>query len=105
MDRDDHTMRNLDLPEGCKDLIDAIRLQQASRLPPVADPPIRQTVELPAFVSVRFLQELSGLEPGPFMDVLWGFRIFVGFDRSVPFKDAARVLRQFGIAARESGLV
>jgi hypothetical protein len=97
----DYNKRHYLLPGGCKDLADAIKLEQAS-LPAAPEPPITRRVSLPEKVSVRFLAETCGQSLYTIATVMWQLGIYVSVDRSVDFEDAARILRRYGIAAERT---
>ena len=84
--------RDCSLPPGCKDLIDAIRLQSQTIPNPL--PPITRRVTLPAVVAVRYLAELLQLSKED-VSALCGY---FG-ERSVPFNQAQKILRKYGIWA------
>jgi hypothetical protein len=84
--------RDCSLPPGCKDLIDVIRSQPVPV--PVSLPPITRRVALPDMVAVRYLAELLRLSTRE-VAAITGY--FGG--RSVPFEQAQRILRKYGIWA------
>jgi hypothetical protein len=68
------------------------------------DPPITRRIRLPEIVSVRYLAEiLAETTRTPFWTMVSQVSGHVGVsvDRSISFRDAARVLRKYGIAATE----
>jgi hypothetical protein len=77
---------------GCKDLIDVIRSQPQAAPTPL--PPITQRITLPEVVAVRYLAELLQLSKED-VSALCGY---FG-ERSVPFDQAQKILRQYGIWA------
>ena len=79
-------------PPGCKDLIDVIRTQQHAA--PTRLPPIIQRVTLPEVVAVRYMAELLQLSKDE-VSALCGY---FG-ERSVPFDQAQKILRKYGIWA------
>jgi hypothetical protein len=98
----DYNKRHYLLPDGCKDLADAIKREQSSILPVAPEPPITRQVSLPEKVSVRFLAEISGQSLYTIATVMWQLGIYVSVDRSVDFEDAAKILRRYGIAAERT---
>src|SRR5678816_1692923 len=95
----DNAERGYLLPPGCKDLLDAIKHEEATRPEPVLYPPITRKVTLPNVVAVRFLVEVSGQEPEVVTGLMNKLHIFVDVNRSVDFGSAQRVLRHFGVWA------
>ena len=95
----DDAKRGYLLPAGCKDLLDAIKKEEATVPPPVSYPPITGKITLPEKVAVRFLAEISGQELHVIMTLMNKLRIHISANRSVNFGDAQRILRQFGIWA------
>src|SRR6266446_720418 len=84
--------RDCSLPPGCKDLIDVIRSQPQTAPPPL--PPITQRITLPEVVAVRYLAELLQLSK----EDVSGLCGYFG-ERSVPFDQAQKILRKYGIRA------
>jgi hypothetical protein len=92
----DDAKRSYLLPEGCKDLLDAIKKEAASVPPPVSYPPITRRIRLPQKVAVRFLAEISGQELHVIMALMNRLRIVVDINRSVDFDHAQRILGRQG---------
>jgi hypothetical protein len=88
----DDKKRGCSLPPGYKDLIDVIRLQEQTV--PASLPPITRHVTLPEVVAVRYLAELLRLSKED-VSALCGY---FG-ERSVPFDQAQKILRKYGILA------
>jgi len=88
----DDRKRDCSLPPGCKDLIDVIRSHPQA--PPTPLPSITQRVALPEVVAVRYLAELLQLSQED-VSALCGY---FG-ERSVPFDQAQKILRKYGIWA------
>ncbi len=84
--------RDCSLPPGCKDLIDAIRAQPQPVVAPL--PPITRRIALPEMVAVQYLAELLQMSTHE-VSALSGYSV----PRSVPFKQAQRILRGYGIRA------
>jgi hypothetical protein len=98
----DYSKREYLLPQGCKDLTDAIKRGEASIPQPVPEPPIYLRVTLPEKVSVKYLAERSGQTLRAIVALMHQWRIIVSVDRSVDFEDAAKILRRYGIQANRS---
>ena len=84
--------RDCALPPGCKDLIDVIRSQSGQTSN--ALPPITRRVTLPDVVAVRYMAELLQLSKEE-VSALCGYFA----ERSVPFDQAQKILRNYGIWA------
>ena len=84
--------RDCSLPPDCKDLIDAIRLQP--KKVSISLPPITRRVTLPEIVSVRYLSKLLGFD-------ISNWRGHFA-PRSIPFDQARRILRSYGIEAEQA---
>jgi len=83
--------RDCPLPPGCKDLIDVISQRETV---PISLPPIVRHVTLSDIVAVRYLAELLQMSTHEAAAVSGYFG-----DRSVPFDQAQRILRAYGIWA------
>lgn len=88
----DYKKRDGSLPPGCKDLIDVIRAQPWASPTPL--PPITQRVALPEIVAVRYLAELLQMSKEDVAALCGYFG-----ERSVPFEQAQKILRKYGIWA------
>ncbi len=97
MSQPDDPKRGCSLPPGCKDLIDAIRLQKEEVRVPL--PPITGRISLPEKVAVRYLAELLGRDMHSFVAELHELGICVCWHRSMNFSDAQKILRRHGILA------
>ena len=95
----DFSKRDASLPDGCKDLVDAIKHEQASALPMISDPPIKKVVVLPDIVSVEYLIEVSEVSAYTMTLVMQEMQVLSNVGRSVDFEVAAKILRKYGIAA------
>jgi hypothetical protein len=62
-------------------------------------PAIWKRVALPEKVSVNYLAEVSGDTLGEFLEEMHKCRILIDANRAVDFDDAAKILREYGIAA------
>jgi hypothetical protein len=94
----DHSKRDGSLPNGCKDLIDALRREQPFASLTLQEPPITQHIALPDTVSVRYLAEITEQSV---LIVLGQLSLF-GINppiRTVCFEIAAKFLRKYGIMA------
>ena len=100
----DKNERGYLLPPGCKDLLDAIKHEEAPKPETVSYPPITRKVILPNVVAVRFLAEVSGQEPETITALMNKLYILVDVNRSVDFAAAQKLLRHFGIGAERSDL-
>jgi len=67
---------------------------------PTPEPPITRRVLLPGKVAVRYLAEESGQSLDAIASVMRELRIIIDVNRSVDFKDAANILRRYGIEAQ-----
>jgi hypothetical protein len=103
--------RFLLLPDGCKDLIDVLRLQQQQADAPVlayptvsfspAEPPqeLPASVTLPDPVSVRALASALHLKPYEIVGSLTRFKIFTSFNTELDFNTASTLCSHYGVAA------
>ena len=87
------------LPAGCKDLVDAIKYEQALALAAVPLPPITRQVSLPDVVAVKYLAEVSGASLYTITLDMHELGASTSVHRSVDFELAAKILRKYGIAA------
>jgi hypothetical protein len=67
--------------------------------PPPPDPPISKRVRLPETVTAIYLAEITGQELPKVVEELKRLRLFLGYERSLGFEAAARLLRKYGIGA------
>lgn len=99
------------LPEGCKDLIDAIRLQELnaalaaemekqSAPPPAHGFPV--CVTIPDSVRVEDLAGMLLLKPFDLIEALIEFHIFVSATSEISFDTAAKVCAHFGVAVHKA---
>jgi hypothetical protein len=84
--------RDCSLPPGCKDLIDVINSQPEPV--PISLPPVTRHIKLPDMVAVRYLAELLHMSTQE-AEALSGYY----YGRSIPFEQAQRILRRYGIWA------
>jgi hypothetical protein len=66
---------------------------------PASEPPITRRVLLPEKVAVRYIAEESGQSLDAIASVMRELRIIIDVSRSLDFKDAAKLLRRYGIEA------
>ena len=101
---DDFHKRGYSLPEGCKDISDAIKQREGTKQPPAPQfPPITRRVKLPSTVAVRFIAEVSGKSLQSIMHLMWQLHIGGEPNRSIEFEKAQRILRHLGIWAERDG--
>ena len=96
------------LPEGCRDLIDAIRLQELT----AALGDLRQSVTpahgfpvcvtIPDFVRVEDLAGMLHLKSFELIDALIELHIFVSATAAISFDIAAKVCAHFGVAVHHA---
>ena len=103
--------RFLLLPDGCKDLIDALRLQQQqAEAPELAYPivsfsPVEPPQELPASVmlpdpvSIRDLALALHLKPYKVVGSLIRLNVFASLNTEIDFNTASTVCSHYGVAA------
>ncbi len=91
------------LPEGCKDLVDALRLQQqiketgsTSAEPPQ---PLPKSVALPDPVSVRDLASALHRRPFEVIGSLMEFNLFCSLNTQLDFQAASALCLSYGVAA------
>lgn len=111
------------LPDGCKDLIDLIRLRGGKHFfetvvippkPPVPKesvfgqpaivPPSGTQISIPSGLSVRDLAALIGKKPFVIIGDLMQFGIFANMYQLLDFETAARVLAKYGYVAKRGSL-
>jgi hypothetical protein len=92
--------RGFNLPPGCKDLFDVLRLATAENHSPECSPFLR--ISLPEKVAVRYLAEVSGQELDRVLHDMGKLSIYIDVNRSMDFHDAARLLDRYGIGADPS---
>lgn len=103
----DYSKRGFLLPEGCKDLIDVLKLadqskQQQPVLPPPLLPPIIGQMEVPDQIAVRELAALVNQKPFQIIADLMGLGIFANVNQQLDFGTVSRVLRKYGYAAKRT---
>ncbi len=96
----DYQKRGYLLPEGCKDLIDALKLAGTS----ASAASLASSGEL-VVAGPMSIQELATvLKKRPFEIIadLMGFGVFVTVNQRVAFDSIARLLRKYGWSARKA---
>ena len=96
------------LPDGCKDLIDALRLQRqidgaessqdgpsSTQLPQL----LPTSVALPDPVVVRDLASALHLKPYQVIGSLMQFNVFASFNTELDFDTASKLCSYYGVAA------
>jgi hypothetical protein len=109
--QEDEKPRFLLLPDGCKDLLDALRLRQQEEKDPklsyphvsisIAEPPqaLPSSVTLPDPVSIRDLASALRLRPFKIIHSLIRLKIFASLDAELDFNTASTVCSQYGVVA------
>jgi len=92
--------RDGSLPEGCRDLSDALKRKSASGAPPIPEPKLTGLVLLPEKVSVRYLMEKTGASDITMTILMQELSIGGEISRSIDFDDAAKILKTYGILAK-----
>jgi len=97
------------LPDGCKDLIDVLKLR-VQREPKLSRrmntsrplPPIIGELSVPEQMTVRELAELLMLKPYLVVADLITFGVFTTVNQIIGFEAIARVVRKYGYTARKA---
>ncbi len=101
----DYRKRGYLLPEGCKDLIDAIKLQAATAgkapLPPGQPGSRARELVVHEPISVRELAKLLGQAPFQIVGDLMQFGVFANVNQHLAFEVVAKVARKYGYRARK----
>jgi hypothetical protein len=82
------------LPDGCKDLIDALHLRDAPHLPPSSP------IVIPDPVTILELASLLRVKPFELLSSLMELNIFASIHGSIPFETAASVSAHYGLVAQ-----
>jgi hypothetical protein len=95
------------LPEGCKDLIDALRPKVEPRAVAPADrssdlPPITRELAVPDEMNIIELAAAAERKPFQIIADLMEFGIYANVKAQLDFETISRVLRKYGILARRS---
>ena len=101
------------LPDGCKDLIDALRLNQqsdeAASSPDapstsfVSPQPLHASIPLADPVVVRDLASALHLKPFEVIHALMQFDVFASMDTQLDFVTASALCSHFGVVATRVG--
>jgi hypothetical protein len=97
------------LPDGCKELIDELRLQQqtaeaessqgSSSSSPDSPQPLPTSVALPDPVAVRDLASALHLKPFEVIGLLMQFNVFSSLNTQLDFDTASALCTHYGVAA------
>ena len=103
MDHNPHN-RGYQLPPGCKDLIDVLKLEQRlAAVPPSkleALPEFKGELSLPPTMSVRALAALIGVRPYRLIADLIGLGVMVTLDHALEFDTLSKIAARHGYRAR-----
>jgi|SRR4051812_23847057 len=80
--------------------LDKAKLKPAAGVA-LPDPGFFLEVQLGATVSVQFLASVVGRQPVQVISDLMDLGVFVGADAQISFDEAAKVLRKYGLTARQ----
>jgi len=98
----DNEKRESLLPDGCKDLADAIKHKEAAFMPASPYPRLTRAVVLPEKVSVKYMAEISGASLYTITILMEELHIVGEVSRSIDFDDAAKILKHYGILAKRA---
>jgi hypothetical protein len=94
------------LPEGCKDLIDVLRLKEKSHEPLLRTspslPPIIGEIIIPEHTTVSQLASLLNLKPFQIVADLMELGVFANVHNELTFKTIARIARKYGYTAKQA---
>ena len=107
----DYTKRDYLLPEGCKDLIDAWKLEAQKKaleqqrtskpvLPPL--PPIVGEVVIPAHTTVQQLASILSQKPFRIIVDLMEIGVFANVNQELDFDTISKVARRHGYTAKNA---
>jgi hypothetical protein len=85
------------LPDGCKDLVDALRLQEKQAAPYMLP---SGAIVIPDPVIVRELAWVLRVKPFELIGALMELNVFASINSSIPFATAAAVCARYGIVAQ-----
>lgn len=99
------------LPEGCKDLIDVLKLNLSDRQPlwqsPVVSlvplPPLKGELAVKERMTVSELAEVLGQKPYRILADVIEMGVFVTLTQLIDFRVIARVVRKYGYTAIKVG--
>jgi hypothetical protein len=105
----DYPKRGNLLPEGCKDLIDVIRLEEKSKLAAKEFasrassnlPAIIGEIVVPEHTTVSQLASLLNLKPFQLVSELMQLGIFAQVHQELTFTAIARITRKYGYTAKQ----
>ena len=102
---DDFMKRGYLLPEGCKDLIDVLKLKSKGPAPPKPRapqqlPPIIGEITVPAWMTVTELAAALAQKPFQIIGDLMEVGIFANVKQQLDFETISRVLRKHGFVAK-----
>ena len=104
----DYNKRDYLLPEGCKDLIDVLKLdaqrkalEQQTPKPP-APPQIVGEVLIPAHTTVLQLASILNQKPFRIIADLMEISVFANVNDELDFKTIVKVARQHGYAVKKT---
>ena len=98
----DNEQREGLLPDGSKDLAEAIQRKEAAILLASPYPRLTRATVLPEKVSVKYLAEISGASLYTITLLMQELGIVGEVSRSIDFVDAAKILKHYGILARRA---
>jgi len=106
----DYTKRGNLLPEGCKDLIDVLRLKEKSgleakdlaRKSSSTLPPIIGEIVIPEHTTVSQLASLLNLKPFQIVADLMEIGVFANVHHELTFTAIARIARRHGYTAKQA---
>lgn len=98
----DYSKRGYLLAEGCKDLIDVLKLAGHAPHEHVSPLPITQVIEVPDPIAVHHLSSLAKRKPFQVIADLMALGIYANLEQQLEFVTASRLLRQYGILAKRS---
>jgi hypothetical protein len=94
MNHNDHE-RGWLLPEGCKDLMDVLRLREGGKEMPEL-PPVVGEIELPDRIELCELARLVNQKPFQLIVDLTALGVFAQLDQPLDFSVAAKLARNYG---------
>jgi hypothetical protein len=97
----DYDHRGYLLPEGCKDLIDVLKLPEGRKDQPEL-PPIVGELELPDPIELRELAALVNQKPFQLIADLMALGVFANLHQHLDFATAAKVARNYGYTTRRA---
>ena len=103
----DYKKRGYLLPEGCKDLIDALNLKKAAeeyRPYPGASahPSVVREITVPEQMTVQELAAVLNQQPFRIIADLMGFGMFATSTQEIPFEAITKVMLKYGYAAKRA---